>query len=92
MTMAVTRRAFVGCAVAATVFGLAARAGSPARAQSATEREVSFRWRVPTAHYETVKNSLVFDGKIEEERDTKGLRWSPSLSAWHCCRRWLTRS
>jgi hypothetical protein len=74
--MTMTRRAFVGCAAgtAATVLGLAVLCGPvPIYAQSESGQEVSLRWRVPSIYYETVKNSLVFSGKIEEERDTKGL-------------------
>jgi hypothetical protein len=41
--------------------------------QTAENEPIRFRWRVPTGHYETVKDSLVFDGEIEEERNTKGL-------------------
>lgn len=46
---------------------------SAAGTQTAQNEPIRFRWRVPTAHYETVKDSLVFDGEIEAERDTKGL-------------------
>lgn len=76
LSMFLTRRAFAGGAAGLTgVFvGLVPLAVlEPARAHTARGEEVSFRWRVPTAHYETVKDSLVFDGEIEEERDTKGL-------------------
>jgi hypothetical protein len=59
---------------AAAVLGLATICGSaPICAQAESGQKVSFRWRVPTAHYQTVEDSLVFDGKIEEERNTKGL-------------------
>jgi hypothetical protein len=34
---------------------------------------VQFQWRVPIAHYETVKNELDFDGTIEPEKDAKGV-------------------
>ena len=95
--MVLTRRAFAGGAAGGAAgltglfLGLVSLASfQPARAQTATEKPVSFRWRVPTAHYQTVENTLVFDGSVEEERDTKGC-WSPSLSVWRCCRRWLTR-
>src|SRR5512132_3741381 len=74
--MAITRRAFVGCATgtASAVLGQATVcASAPIRAQAESGQKVSFRWRVPTAHYQTVENGLIFDGNIEEERDTKGL-------------------
>lgn len=32
-----------------------------------------FRWRVPIAHFETVKKELRFEGEIAEEKDAKGL-------------------
>ncbi len=32
-----------------------------------------FQWRVPIAHFETVKKELRFEGEITEEKDAKGL-------------------
>ena len=74
--MVLTRRAFAGGAAGLTgvfVSLVPLAILEPASAQTATVEEVSFRWRVPTAHYQTVENTLIFDGNIEEERDTKGL-------------------
>jgi hypothetical protein len=73
--MLATRRSFTGGAASLIIL----EAGSvlfanlpPASAQAAAEEEVSFRWRVPIAHFQTVEDSLTFQGSIEEERDTKG--------------------
>lgn len=73
--MDITRRTFVRRAsnTAAAALGLAtARGSAPVHAQQGSGNNVSFRWRVPPAHYETLEQALVFDGRIEEERDTKG--------------------
>ena len=32
-----------------------------------------FLWRVPKVHFETVNTELRFDGKISQEKDTKGV-------------------
>lgn len=40
---------------------------------SGDESPREFRWRVPIAHFETVKKELRFEGEITEEKDTKGL-------------------
>ena len=32
-----------------------------------------FLWRVPEAHFETVKRELTFDGDVQKEQDTKGV-------------------
>jgi hypothetical protein len=36
-------------------------------------QKVAFRWRVPIAQSEIVKNTLKFNGNIETEQDKKGL-------------------
>lgn len=74
--MAMTRRAFVKCATrtaGALLWLVGSFCSMPVRAQMERKDQVSFRWRVPSAHYETVEEALVFDGAIEEERGTKGL-------------------
>ncbi|MFZ1413085.1 MAG: hypothetical protein WAS73_00680 [Defluviicoccus sp.] len=74
--MRLTRRTFTGRAVRASgfVLGLVPLARIQfVGAQTSADEAVSFRWRVPAAHYHTVQDSLVFDGKVEQERDTKGL-------------------
>lgn len=74
--MKLSRRAFVRYAtvLSASVFNWVALADSAStRVQPENERQVSFRWRVPTVHSKIVENSLVFDGSIEKESETKGL-------------------
>jgi hypothetical protein len=44
-----------------------------AQSTSGDDRPLEFQWRVPQAHFETVKNELQFDGKIERENDSKGI-------------------
>lgn len=41
--------------------------------QAAPKEKVAFRWRVMPAHQQAVQDSLMFDGRVEQERDTKGL-------------------
>lgn len=65
----VCRRDILVLAVAWATLRLLPTAG----AQTAENEPIRFRWRVPTAHYQTVENTLVFDGRVEEERDTKGV-------------------
>ncbi len=79
MATIVDRRAFIRgmvCAALAAplvvVHGRCARAQAPSQ-QPETGERVSFRWRVPSAHYETVQSALRFDGTVENERDSKGL-------------------
>lgn len=70
----VCRRDVLKVVVALAAFRLLTLAPvSAAGTQLAENERVRFRWRVPTAHYETVEESLVFEGEIEEERDTKGV-------------------
>ncbi len=45
--------------------------GSPS--QRADGEPVAFRWRVPSAHYQTVEDALRFEGTVEQERGSKGL-------------------
>lgn len=47
--------------------------------RAASEERVAFRWRVTPAHQQTVQDSLVFDGTVEQERDTKGLPFAVIL-------------
>jgi hypothetical protein len=65
------RRVFACGALVTAISGMLFADDEPVYAQAGDE--VSFRWRVPTAHYETVKSSLIFKGTVEEEHDTKGL-------------------
>ena len=47
---------------------------SIAGTSSGDNRPRKFQWRVPEAHYETVKKELRFEGEIREgERDAKGI-------------------
>lgn len=59
------------------VIGCAGRSEATAEqrppSQQADGEPVAFRWRVPSAHYQTVEDALRFEGTVEEERDTKGL-------------------
>ncbi len=41
--------------------------------QAKTEHILRIVWRVPVAHIDTVKSSLVFEGDITEEKNTKAL-------------------
>lgn len=74
--MQFTRRALVGRSISAIGLSLGLLPFARirfARAQTSAETAVSFRWRVPDSHFQTVKDSLAFEGTVEQERDTKGL-------------------
>jgi hypothetical protein len=67
-----TRRTFIGRIAA--VVAILSEPAQAIRAYSAdTAKEVAFRWRVPVAQSEIVKNNLKFTGKIDTEHDKKGL-------------------
>src|SRR4051794_23055376 len=59
-------------AIMLAVLSLSARREG-AQGQGTAKEKVKFRLRVPAAHYEAVHDILQFEGKIEPERDTKGL-------------------
>lgn len=44
-----------------------------AKAGTENDRPREFRWRVPTVHFDTVKNELRFEGEITQEKDAKGV-------------------
>ena len=73
--MALTRRAFIGQAVGANIVFLGLKSLptiQPARAEDIADEAISFRWNVPAVYFQAVKDSLVFDGTIEQDGDTKG--------------------
>ncbi len=69
-----SRRSIVACIVviillATDLWGIT----SGANAQESSATELTFRFRVPAAYYETVKTNLKFRGTVMPERDAKGL-------------------
>jgi len=69
----ITRRDFIkGLILGTTVLVFSPR---PLLSATASENDSlrNFRWRLPTAHFETVKKELRFEGEITEEKDAKGL-------------------
>jgi hypothetical protein len=46
---------------------------SRSQTDSQKDRPQEFRWQVPSAHFETVRQELHFEGKIEKNQDAKGL-------------------
>lgn len=52
---------------------LATKWGLRAAAASADDSPRNFRWRVPIAHLETVKENLRFEGTVTSEKDEKGI-------------------
>ena len=67
-----TRRTFTG-RIAGAIVILSGLARVIRAYSKETDKEVSFRWRVPAAQSEIVKNNFEFTGIIETEDDTKGL-------------------
>jgi hypothetical protein len=69
------RRIFLQvCTTVAVILPLLLPRFLKAQPLAATEEgePVTFRWRVPVAHLETVQQSLSYEGRIEREKDTKG--------------------
>jgi hypothetical protein len=66
-----TRRGLLGALVAGGMAPLIAP--TLGMATSTEETPQNFRWRVPVAHVETVKNNLRFDGSVTNEKDEKGI-------------------
>lgn len=75
-----TRRTLLRSLLTASVLvaGCTGRSAPTGEQRSPSQRAhgepVTFRWRVPSAHYQTVEDALRFEGIVEQERDTKGLQ------------------
>lgn len=67
------RRVILGSLVLATTAIMSILVYAPAGNSKSEDQPKAFRWRVPKAHFETVKNELRFDGDVRHETNAKGV-------------------